>query len=134
MNTSIFLSAVDQQCLRLIVESEINHPKPTSEQKSAMKEILSSAANSRITRERQSYIGFNDRVSLVSPLDSRDFFNLQIVMPADADADQDLISILLPISLALIGRRCGANVTWEGPRGMREMRIVAVTKCEKMAA
>lgn len=134
MNMSVFLSEADQLCLRSIVESDTNHPKPTLEQKSAIEGILSRAAKSRTTEDPQSHVGFNDRVSLVSPLDSRDFFNLRIVMPEDADADQDLISVLLPVSLALIGRRCGENVSWEGPQGMREMRIVAVTKSEKMAA
>jgi transcription elongation GreA/GreB family factor len=134
MNMSFYLSEADQQCLRSIVKSDTYYPKPTFEQKSAIEKILSKAAKSSINEDPQSHVGFNDRVSLVSQLDSRDYFNLRIVMPEDADADQDLISVLLPVSLALIGRRCGENVSWEGPQGKREMRIVAVTKYEKMAA
>jgi transcription elongation GreA/GreB family factor len=109
MKMSVFLSETDQLCLRSIVESDSYYPKPTLEQKSAIEKILSKAAKSRTTEDHQSHVGFDDRVSLVSPLDSRDYFNLRIVMPEDADVDQDLISVLLPVSLALIGRRCGEN-------------------------
>jgi len=133
MYTTFYLSEADQQSLRSIIESDAYYPKPKAGQKSAIGKILSSAEESHAIEDFQSHVGFNDRVSLVSPLDSRDYFNLRIVMPEAADPDQDMISVLLPVSLAILGRRCGEKVFWEGSQGIREMRIVAVTKWEMAA-
>ena len=49
-------------------------------------------------------------------------------MPAEADLDQDLISVLTPIGLAVLGRRIGERISWETPAGTREMTITAVRK------
>lgn len=134
MNMPVYLTEADQQSLNCIIESDTFYPKPSFEQKSAIEKILSEASKSPTPGDSHSYVGLKDRVSLVSPLDSRDYFNFRIVMPEDADADRDLISVLLPVSLAILGRRCGENVSWEGPQGTRAMRIVAISKHEKLAA
>lgn len=79
-------------------------------------------------------MGFNDRVSLVCLADSLDSFDLQVVMPAEADLDQNRISVLLPVSLAVIGRRRGEQVSWDTPHGPREMKITGVSKLEEVTA
>lgn len=132
-NFTRFLSIDDQQQLRTLINHDAPSPRPTPEQGAALKKILAKATTPAAA-EAASWIGLGDRISLVSPKDSRDYFNLTIVLPKDANPDQDLISILFPISLAVIGRRCDENVTWETPRGMREMRIVSVSKADKMLA
>jgi transcription elongation GreA/GreB family factor len=35
----------------------------------------------------------------------------------------------MPIALAVLGHRVGETVSWVTPRGIREMRILAVRKC-----
>ena len=79
-------------------------------------------------------MGLFDEVTLVSPSDSRDYFKLAIVMPHKADVDSDLISISMPISLAVFGKKSGDLVRWETPYGTREMRIVALKKHEQLPA
>jgi len=80
------------------------------------------------------HVSFFDEVTLVSPSDSRDYFKLTIVMPHQADVDSDLISISMPISLAVFGKKSGELVHWETPHGTREMRIVALNKHEQLPA
>jgi len=133
MHPSLYLSEADRLRLRSIIDSTSQFPRPSPAQKSALEEILSKAITPPNTDDLWNHVGLNDRVSLVSPRDSRDYFNLQIVMPAESDPDQERISVLLPLSIGVIGRRCGETVSWEGPCGLREMRIIAVTKFEEMA-
>jgi transcription elongation GreA/GreB family factor len=54
-------------------------------------------------------------------------------MPAESAPDEDRISVLLPVALACLGRRRGDTITWECPRGNREMRIAAVEKSGELA-
>jgi regulator of nucleoside diphosphate kinase len=134
MKTPLYLSEGDQLRLRSILQSEPHHSPPTSEQKSALENILSRSIVPKTSDKLENRVGFYDRVSLVSATDSRDYFNLQIVMPKDANPDEEQISVLLPVSLAVIGRRCGENVTWDTSHGIREMRIIAVNKYENAVA
>lgn len=133
MKKTYILSAADQERIRNILSPTTPGPKPSTDQRKMLESILKKSGKAREDEESQSHVGFHDRVSLVSPKDSRDYFNLQIVMPADANPDQDLISVFLPVALAVLGQRSGETVTWEGPRGPREMRIISVAKCEEMA-
>ena len=134
MKKSIILSAEDQRQLRDVLEHKAAGHKPTEEEQEALGAILSAATEPSSDEEAASWVGLGDLISLVSPKDSSDYFNLRIVLPAEASPDDDLVSVLFPISLAAIGRRSGENVSWETPRGVREMRIVAVSKAERILA
>jgi len=130
MKTPLLLSEDDEQRLRSILQSEPHHSPPTSDQKALLEKVLSQSKVPKNGDLLENRVGFYDRVSLVSASDSRDYFNLQIVMPKDANPDDEQISILLPVSLAVIGQRCGEIVTWKTAHGTREMRIIAVNKYE----
>ena len=49
-------------------------------------------------------------------------------MPHEADPGSSLISVLAPLSLALIGRKRGELVTWAANGALREMRITSISK------
>lgn len=134
MKTIFLLSAADKACLRDILNLATPGPKPTAEQNSALKKILSKSAKTADDANLANHVGIHDKVSLVSPQNPLDYFNLQIVPPAEANADNDLISLFLPVSLAILGRRNGEAVTFEGPEGPREMRIFSISKCEELAS
>ena len=134
MKTTIILTVEDKLQLREVLGLKVSGPKPSQDQQAVLKKIISKAKEPSSDEEMQSSVGFSDQVSLVSPEDSSDNFNFRIVLPANADPDQDLISILFPISLAVIGRGIGENVSWESPVGKRTMRIDGISKVEKMLA
>lgn len=50
----------------------------------------------------------------------------QIVLPKDANADENRISVLAPIGTGLLGYRVGSNVEWMVPGGIRRFKILEV--------
>lgn len=128
MKTILHLGEVDQQSLKSILRHEVPAPWPTQDQAAALRKVLSKIAKASSGSDLRDAIGLNDRVSLVSPTDPTDTFDFQIVMPAESDPDEDRVSVLLPVSLAAIGRRVGELVSWECPRGLRLMHVASVEK------
>ena len=52
---------------------------------------------------------------------------IQIVLPSAADVKEGKISILAPLSVAIIGFKQNDEVDWELPAGIKTLRIVAVS-------
>ncbi|SNR82367.1 GreA/GreB family elongation factor [Flavobacterium sp. ov086] len=52
---------------------------------------------------------------------------IQIVLPSFADVKQSKISILAPLSVAIIGFKENDEVDWELPAGIKTLKIVAVS-------
>lgn len=132
MKTSFFLSEADQQRLRSILDHLAPGPWPDGEQAAALRGLLARAKKSPATENLGDYIGFLDEVALVSPADTRDNYDFRIVMPADSDPDEDCLSVLLPVAIAVLGRRAGDTVSWECPRGTRQMRVTKVVKSAEL--
>lgn len=130
MNSSIILNEADKTRLEMLLNGLTPPPLPDPPQQLLLREILAAATVPRRGHVQKAHAGFHDRITLVSPRDSRDFFKFSIVMPRDADVDEDLISVLTPLSLAVIGRACGQSVTWDVPAGPREMRIISIEKAD----
>lgn len=55
---------------------------------------------------------------------------LKIVLPADADIHQKKISVLAPVSIALLGFKEGDCLDWEMPGGRRHIQILSVTNTD----
>lgn len=51
---------------------------------------------------------------------------IQIVLPSAADVKQSKISILAPLSVAIIGFKENDQVDWELPAGIKTLKIIAV--------
>ncbi len=61
---------------------------------------------------------------LVSHQDGGPAQKLTLCYPADAEPSEGFISVLSPVGSALLGRACGATVTWISPDGSeRQLRI-----------
>lgn len=73
-------------------------------------------------------VALGDQVRLVAPRDPDDWYEFELVLPADADIDADRIPLFTPVGLAVLGRKSGEQVAWEAPAGMREMIIQSVAK------
>lgn len=133
MNSSILLNEADQARLETLLHGQIPPPLPDPPQQLLIQELLASATIAPDGYGRKAHVGFGDRITLVSPKDSRDFYKFSIALPRDADVDEERISILTPLCLAVIGQACGQSVTWEVPAGPREMRIISIEKAASMA-
>lgn len=56
-----------------------------------------------------------------------------LVLPAEADIAARRISVLAPLGTALLGYREGDDVEWRMPGGLRQLRIVKVTREEPLS-
>jgi regulator of nucleoside diphosphate kinase len=57
-----------------------------------------------------------------------DAFDFTLVLPHEANFEDDHISVLSPLGSAVFGRSSGSTVTLESPDGARKMRLVDVCK------
>ena len=62
----------------------------------------------------------------VTDLDTGEQRSLKVVFPALAGIEAGRISVLAPLGTALLGSRQGAHVTWQTPRGARQLRVERV--------
>jgi transcription elongation GreA/GreB family factor len=111
--------------LHHLAESSDSTPRLSPVQRQELAALLKDSAT---TRDTSALAALGDRVRLVSPRDPDDWYEFELVLPADADIDADRISLFTPVGLAVLGRKCGDSVAWEVPAGMREMTIAAVAK------
>jgi regulator of nucleoside diphosphate kinase len=54
----------------------------------------------------------------------------QIVVPEKSNIQQNRISILSPMGLALLGYANGDSIMWQFPSGVNEIKIIGVTQQE----
>ncbi len=134
MHSTLVISGADEQRLRSILDSIAPGPRPTAAQRLALEDFLSRAVTSTDADLLESHVAFYDHVSLESPADPLDSFDLQVVMPSEADIDKNLIPIVLPVSLSVLGRRRSDEIHWETPGGSRRMKIVALQKAAAAAS
>jgi regulator of nucleoside diphosphate kinase len=129
MRSSILLSTTDKKRLEDLFSHQVpGVPPPTQEQAEVIRALLDAATLSDDEEALEGFVGFHDTVTLVSPRDPRDSYRFSIVVPAEADLEEDRIPVVMPLALAVLGRRCGDDVHWLTPRCLREMQIAAVHK------
>lgn len=128
MNAPVVLCESDKERLHRLLTHQRPGPWLQPTQAAALEAILRSAKVTDDPTILASQVGLGDRVTLVSPEDPADVFDLKVVEPVDADIDQDKVPVSMPISLALLGHSRGERISWDTPRGLREMRIVEVVK------
>jgi regulator of nucleoside diphosphate kinase len=56
-------------------------------------------------------------------LDTGDMETYTLVYPAEADVDEQLISVLAPIGTAILGYRVGDVIKWPVPGGFVRLRV-----------
>jgi regulator of nucleoside diphosphate kinase len=127
MNSPL-LSEADIARLESIHDFTAIPPKPSHEQRLALAAYLESASATDDPASLDLRVGFGDEIILLSPSDATDDFRLRIVMPHEADPAEGRISVLAPVSLAVLGQEKGRVVSWQANGAMRQMRIAEVRK------
>ena len=56
-------------------------------------------------------------------LDSHEVEEYELVYPAEADIEQNRISVLAPIGTAILGYRVGDVIEWPVPAGLRRLQL-----------
>lgn len=129
MQTTYFLSEKDHTLLSQLLHNRIPGLFPVPAIIDTLTTLLAkSHRSSNGPVDTEHFVSIGDHVMLVSPSDHADTYEPVIVLPADSDLASDRLSVLTPLGLAVIGRRTGQTVTWQTPRGPREMKIASILK------
>ena len=70
-------------------------------------------------------ITMNSSADLVD-LDTGETITLTLVFPADADIEQNKISVLAPIGAGMLGYRVGDEFQWSVPQGVRRIKVFKI--------
>ncbi|WP_278022418.1 MULTISPECIES: GreA/GreB family elongation factor [Flavobacterium] len=73
----------------------------------------------------ESVIRINSTVT-IEDVKAKKQMKIQIVLPSAADLKQSKISILAPLSVAIIGFKENDEVDWELPAGIKTLKVVSV--------
>ncbi|MCV9933386.1 GreA/GreB family elongation factor [Flavobacterium sp. LS1R47] len=73
-----------------------------------------------------SIVRINSHVT-IEDVKAKKQMKIQIVLPSNADVKQGKISILAPLSVAIIGFKENDEVDWELPAGIKTLKIIAVS-------
>jgi regulator of nucleoside diphosphate kinase len=64
-----------------------------------------------------------DSEVLVTDTGTGEAFSFHVVFPRSADVGEGRISVFEPLGMAVLGRSVGDRITWEGPGGLRTLRV-----------
>lgn len=118
-----FFSKTDYQFLRdLILKSKNN---TNAKEANQLSKELDRAIISKENVLDSTVIRINSVIT-VEDVKAQKQMKVQIVLPSSADIKQNRISVLAPLSVAIIGFKENDEVDWELPSGIKTLRIVAV--------
>ncbi len=128
MNTAMkpiptFCSA-DYKLLRELILKSKNDTN--AKEANQLSQELDRAVVSKGELTDESIIRINSTVT-VEDVKAKKQMKIQIVLPSVADVKQSKISILAPLSVAIIGFKENDEVDWELPAGIKTLKIVAVS-------
>lgn len=74
----------------------------------------------------ESIIRMNSHVT-VKDIKTKQQMNIQIVMPSQSNIKDGKVSILAPLSVAIIGFKENDEVEWQLPAGIKNLKIITVS-------
>jgi regulator of nucleoside diphosphate kinase len=72
-----------------------------------------------------------DSIVTIQDIKSGQEFTFHLVSPEEANMKKKKLSVLAPIGIALLGYSSDAVVDWEMPNGVKQFKIMKVTRHEK---
>lgn len=121
--TPIFCKT-DYQFLRELISKSKN--STNSKEIGQLAQELDRAIISPENELDHSVVRINSHVT-IEDVKAKKQMKIQIVLPSFADLKQARISILAPLSVAIIGFKENDQVDWELPAGIKTLKIVAVS-------
>ena len=70
-------------------------------------------------------IRINSKV-IIEDMSTQKQMNFQIVLPSQANIKESKYSVLVPLSVAIIGFKVNDQVDWELPAGNKTLKVIAV--------
>ncbi|MGN7811246.1 MULTISPECIES: GreA/GreB family elongation factor [Flavobacterium] len=116
-------SKTDYQFLRELILKSKN--STNTKEANQLSQELDRAVISKESDLGNTVIRINSLVT-IEDVKANKQMKIQIVLPSSADVKQGKISILAPLSVAIIGFKENDEVDWELPAGIKTLKIVAV--------
>ncbi|MCC9063844.1 MULTISPECIES: GreA/GreB family elongation factor [Flavobacterium] len=113
----------DYHFLRELISKSKN--STNAKEANQLSQELDRAVISKESELDNSIIRINSYVT-IEDVKAKKQMKIQIVLPSYADLKQSKISILAPLSVAIIGFKENDEVDWELPAGIKTLKIVAV--------
>ena len=83
------LNEADHLRLQTLLEDETSTPRLNAANREVLRQFLQNSDIAKSGAGTHDRVGLYDQVTLVSPLDSRDWFKLRIVLPSEQDPDAE---------------------------------------------
>jgi len=120
MRKEIYLTEIDKERLRKIIDTEIKSGNVLDKPMKKLSEEIDNAIVVNTQQIPQDIITMNTRALLY--LDHEDI-EITLVYPEEADWDNNRMSVLSPIGTAILGYKVGDTVEWEVPSGITQIYI-----------
>lgn len=117
----------DYQFLRELILKSKN--STNTKEANQLSQELDRAVISKESELDPTVIRINSTVT-IEDVKAQKQMKIKIVLPSAADLKQSKISILAPLSVAIIGFKENDQVDWELPAGIKTLKIVAVDNSE----
>jgi len=114
----------DYQFLRELILKSKN--STNTKEANQLSQELDRAIISKESELDSSIIRINSHVT-IEDVKAKKQMKIQIVLPSVSDVKLGKISILAPLSVAIIGFKENDEVDWELPAGIKTLKIVAVS-------
>ena len=125
MKNSIHVTSQDKQRLEdLLAEVEVSNPRKQGDLK-ALVEELHRAVIVEPKDVPRDVITMNSRAE-IRDLESGETVAFTLVFPAEANIEEEKISILAPIGAGMLGYRVGDKFEWKVPEGIRRMKVTKI--------
>lgn len=122
MSREIFITEADRQKLHKLINTEKEFNVGEREYLANLAQELNRACVVLPQEIPDDVITMNSKVSLRN-LDSGEEMIFTLVYPADADLDNDKISVLAPIGTAMLGYREQDILDWNVPSGTVRLKV-----------
>ena len=116
--------ATDYQLLKELILKSKN--ATNSKEVGQLAQELDRAVISKGDTLDNSIIRINSHVT-IEDVKAKKQMKIQVVLPSNADVKEGRISILAPLSVAIIGFKENDEVDWELPAGIKTLKIIAVS-------
>ena len=121
-NGEIFITRYDMDRLRDLIEAVSKYRGKIKSELDALEKELDRGKIVDAKNIPADVITMNSAVQLVD-IDSQKDLVFKLVFPSDANLEENKISILAPIGIALLGHRVGDIVEWEVPARKRKLKV-----------
>jgi regulator of nucleoside diphosphate kinase len=120
MSETIYITSHDKKQLKALLTTQISSEEALGPYVRKLEDEISKAAVIQPEQADPDLVTMNSRVLLA--LDDADM-DLWLVYPAEADINENKVSVLSPIGTAILGYSKGDVIRWDIPAGVAEITI-----------